>query len=155
MTKISHCFRVYSVPIAQSLFRHGCIDRKTGKLVMPNINSKFYPNFILGYIDGNGTLGLYYYRQNTSFSLSISGSPKLLSDMKIIIDNKFKTLGYLNKITHHGTVQTLKYQNKHITIQILDWLYGDSQESARMNRKYNYYLYMKYVYENYILKVPF
>lgn len=57
---ISRCssISIYSTKMVSDLIKHGCVNNKTFKIKMPNINIELYPSFIRGYFDGDGYVSL-------------------------------------------------------------------------------------------------
>jgi len=65
---------INSKKMSDDLIKIGCVERKSLILEPPIIDEKYIPDFIRGYIDGDGTIGLY----NNRFKLSILGTKEIL-----------------------------------------------------------------------------
>jgi DNA-binding transcriptional regulator WhiA len=61
---------VYSNIMVNKLFELGCVNNKTQKIRLPNLNKDLMPHFIRGYFDGDGSISKVKNRTN-SFTVSI------------------------------------------------------------------------------------
>jgi len=69
--------RVCRKKIVQDLARHGVVPRKSAILVFPDIHEKYYGDFIRGFFDGDGSLGIqkskyYNYRNGRRKRLTVN-----------------------------------------------------------------------------------
>lgn len=123
-----------------SLIHHGIVPRKSYCLEFPkDLSSEFYPSFLRGYMDGDGTIAKTEKRvrfiSTESFCLSVQ---KILKDTlninSHIIHEKRDSKGITCTLGIAGGIQTKKF---------LDWIYKDA--TIYLKRKYEIY---KLVYCN-------
>lgn len=120
----------------ESLNNKGCTPRKSLTLMFPNLNIfndlKLINHFIRGYVDGDGSLGIYNNRE----SLSILGTESFL----IKIQELLKIDGYIrNKSTENFKNEAfeLKYSSLKAR-KVARILYENS--NIYLERKYNIYI---------------
>jgi len=77
---------VYSNLIVNKLFELGCVNNKTQKIRLPNLNESLMNHFIRGYFDGDGSISKVKNRPN-SFVVSICSNKNFNEDI-------IKFLGY-------------------------------------------------------------
>ena len=122
--------------IHKDLIKWGCVPQKTLVIdKIPNIPRDFISHFIRGYFDGDGSL---HYLQNTdNFRISFtSGSKKFLEDIQKELNVMHLSLGH-----SEGTnTYQLQISGRKQVEKILNYLYQDSTEDTRLDRKYNSYL---------------
>lgn len=129
-------FAVKDKQISKDLIKWGCVPNKTLLIEkIPNIPRDYISHFIRGYFDGDGSL--YYLKGTSNYRMSfVSGAEKFLQDIQ-------KELEVSNLTLSHA-IDTNTYQlqisGKHRLIKILNYLYSDSTESTRLDRKYKTYL---------------
>lgn len=71
---------ITSAKICQDLKNNFNItDRKSLTLIHPNLTTDLSDSFIVGYIDGDGTIGLYNSKKQKSLSLSLLGTTDMCS----------------------------------------------------------------------------
>lgn len=124
--------------LCDQLISHGCVPNKTRVLRLPKLEKNLYRHFIRGFFDGDGCLQLQDKIYHCRFDLTCA-SLKFLEQLRPIITEHAKTNGYLGKETKYD-VWHLNYSG-HQVIQILDWLYTDS--NFYLNRKYVKYQILK------------
>lgn len=102
-----------------------------------NIPQEYLHHFIRGYIDGDGSIGWHKFNNKPRLNIC-SGSEQFL---QWIVDNIKK-----NTTTGDPSVRSVKNKNLYVVefvgnqvYNILDWLYKDSTEKTRLQRKYNIY----------------
>lgn len=122
--------------IHKDLIKWGCVPQKTLVIdKIPNIPRDFISHFIRGYFDGDGSL---HYLQNTdNFRISFtSGSKKFLEDIQKELNVIHLSLGH-----SEGTnTYQLQISGRKQVEKILNYLYQNSTEDTRLDRKYNSYL---------------
>lgn len=118
-----------------TLNTYGCVPNKSLILKFPNLDifqeKSLVYDFIRGYVDGDGSLGVY----NNKESLSILGTKEFLTSLRLIL----KIEGYLrNKSTvnHENKAFELKYSSSQARL-IARKLYEN--KSVYLERKYNIY----------------
>ena len=124
--------RISSNKIVEDLISHGCVPRKTFTIDKPNIDKKFYKDFIRGYYDGDGN---FFYSEKTKVSVVtiVCASEKF---RKFLIE-------IISKIPNIGTIHEspekyfLKIVNIFGIVNFLDYVYKDSK--IHLNRKKEYY----------------
>lgn len=104
-----------------------------------NLPVEFYNHFIRGYFDGDGCI-----TRTTCPSISILGTHPFLDTVRnIFFDTLSIKLKSKNLITpihkNEGNVYSIHYSGKN-AFKILDWLYTDSVEATRLDRKYKRYI---------------
>jgi len=77
---------VYSNSLVNKLFELGCVNNKTQKIRLPNLNDNLMNHFIRGYFDGDGSISKVKNRPN-SFVVSICSNKNFNEDI-------IKFLGY-------------------------------------------------------------
>jgi hypothetical protein len=71
---------VYSNKIVNRLFELGCVNNKTQKIRLPNLDNQLMNHFIRGYFDGDGSISKVKNRPN-SFSVSICSNKNFNNDV--------------------------------------------------------------------------
>jgi len=134
------CLRVCSKEIVADLNRLGLNGNKTFDFNWINgIEDKYVSHFIRGMFDGDGCIHI-----NTikgSHEASIVGTYRATENIK----NKYnlfsgKASGHLSK---KGNVQSIVFNGRYNALAFLDWIYTDSTQSTRLERKYELYLKLK------------
>ena len=129
---------VSSQTSCNNLIKQGCFINKTKVIRLAKLKEDLYKHFIRGFFDGDGCLQLQDKIYHCRFDLA-SASKEFLEDVRPIITTHAKTNGYLGKETNYD-VWHLNYSG-HQVVQILDWLYKDS--NYYLIRKYNKYQILK------------
>lgn len=132
--KQSYILQVSSKYLCNKLSKWGCIPNKARFIRLPKINPPLISHFIRGFFDGDGCLQLndkiYHCRLDI-----VSASKEFLEDLRPIIAEHGKTIGYLGKEKKYD-VWHLNFSG-HQVLSILEWLYKDA--TVYMQRKYNKY----------------
>lgn len=112
----------------------GCIPQKSLLLSkIPNIPRDFVSHFIRGYFDGDGSL--HYLKGTDNYRISFVGTKNFLMDVqKELMTNVSLCFG------SSGQSYTLQISGWKRVERILNYLYKDSTENTRLNRKYSTYL---------------
>jgi len=135
---------IVSKNIINSLKRMGISYRKSLTLKFPSISNEFNKSLILGYFDGDGSLG--YNKKTKDYLISICGTNCFLKTMKEHIEKNVKIKGHIYK---HSNIKKLCISGNRQVYKFLTWLYND--EPFKMNRKYIKYLKLKkYINRNLI-----
>lgn len=124
--------RINSSEMVRDLINQGCLPRKTFIIDKPNIDEKYYKDFIRGYYDGDGN---FFYSEDTKLSVItiVCASKKLRT---FFIDR-------LSKISNIGNIHeddlryTIKITNIVGIIEFLSYIYDDSK--VELTRKKEYY----------------
>lgn len=128
--------QISSKTLAEDLSKYGVVPRKSLIVYYPEISSKFDSHAIRGLFDADGCI---YLSKTNSLCWSICGTEHLLLKIQDIIVSELglnrtklyrsKTKNYCN-LQYGGNIQVPK---------IMNWLYKDSNESIRLNRKHEKY----------------
>lgn len=134
--------KIYNRIFCQHLINKGIIPRKTGKEIMPIIDSKYKKDFIRGFIDGDGWIGKDYPQVgycSSSFELVIAITKYLREELKIDLgiqkqkgvyvvktSSKKKVFRILNHLYYNNCIALDRKQSLAITTKqfILDDLTG-------------------------------
>lgn len=132
-------FSVRNRHIWEQLYNKGCVPNKTLILKFPNkevfAEESLIKHFIRGYMDGDGSLGLYERKSGQMFSLSMAGTEEFLEGVRHYL-NESGTLrnascnAYVSKvfILHYSALKARRVSRK---------LYENA--SVYLARKYNIY----------------
>ena len=128
-------FSIKDKQLHADLCKWGCVPNKTFLInKIPNIPRDYVSHFLRGYFDGDGSL--HYLKSTNNFRISFTcGSVEFLEDIQ-------KELGTSLSIRNEkGTNSNyLQISGRHQVERILNYLYKDSTESTRLDRKYDLYL---------------
>lgn len=115
------------------LIKWGCVPQKSLKLdTLPLIENNLMSHFIRGYFDGDGSL--HYVKANSSFRVSFSGTEKFLSNIKKVLGKE-----HLKLTLQEKRVPQLQIIGNKQVKEVLNYLYKNSCEANRLNRKYQIY----------------
>lgn len=132
------CISFGTKEMRKDLNELGFDNRKTASLKFPNIDKKYYLDFIRGYCDGDGS---FTKDKNNRYSFSLEGTKSFLIYIKEFFekeyDIKFSTNLY-KRFNTESCCYTLRATGKNNVIKILDLLYNKS--NLYLDRKYNKYL---------------
>lgn len=133
--KTLYMFSIKDKQLHADLCKWGCVPNKTFLInKIPNIPRDYVSHFLRGYFDGDGSL--HYLKSTNNFRISFTcGSVEFLEDIQ-------KELGTSLSIRNEkGTNSNyLQISGRHQVERILNYLYKDSTESTRLDRKYDLYL---------------
>lgn len=129
-------FSIKDKQLHSDLIKWGCIPNKTFLInKIPNIPKDYISHFIRGYFDGDGSL--HWLQGTNNYRISFTcGSKNFLQDI-------LKELGLFNiSIQKQNSSNTYQVQiaGRHQVEKILNYLYKDSTERMRLDRKYESYL---------------
>lgn len=132
--KLLHQFSIKDKQLHSDLISWGCVPQKTLKInKIPNIPRDYISHFIRGYFDGDGSL--HYLQGTNNFRISFtSGSSDFLNDIQ-------KELNINVSLSNNGlNAYQLQISGRKQVERILNYMYNDSDESIRLDRKYKTYL---------------
>ena len=112
----------------------GLSQRKSRRLKNLNIPTKFFPDFLRGLFDGDGTFDKFWHPESRFPQIRvkfISGSPIFLKWLQKKINHRLKTRGY---ITNKGSVENLEYA-KEDSFKLLKLMYY-SDNNVYLFRKF-------------------
>lgn len=83
--------RFTSAPVCTALANYGIVNGKTKTFTLPDIPTEFMSSFIRGYIDGDGSIGVYHVGKSKNFLiLSVVGNDWLVRDFaQLVPSNNF------------------------------------------------------------------
>ncbi|MFJ8069994.1 LAGLIDADG family homing endonuclease [Peribacillus sp. NPDC096447] len=135
----SYCYiSIRNDKLCDDLIKLGVVTRKTyidNSPVFSKIPKKYHSHFVRGYFDGDGTVGVYYDKSHNSYRFLFS----ILCQNKGIlqsIKSCFDEVGVISNIQANKTHYKLNVGNKRSMVALFDYLYKDSDNNNRMNRKY-------------------
>jgi hypothetical protein len=123
-TSLCSTLSIYNTKIVSDLFKLGCLNNKTFKIRMPNIEDEFIRHFIRGYFDGDGCISLS--KKSNSANCLITSNFDFLSDLLTILN-----FGKLNK---RGNIFDLVFYSKKNIKNFYELLYNNS--TIFLERKY-------------------
>lgn len=124
--------RVSSNKLIEDLINQGCTPRKTFTINKPNIDKKFYKDFIRGYYDGDGN---FFYSEITKMSVvTIVCASEKFREFLIEVISEIPNIG---KIREDKEKYNIKIVNIVGIVSFLDYVYKES--NIHLNRKKEYY----------------
>lgn len=135
---------ISSDSIYDNLLKYGVYEHKTNILESPNIDEQFYPSFILGYFDGDGSIFLNK-AKFPFYSINIVGTDNILTFIhNYFLNNKLvdKNIN-IEKRKENQTVSYIRYGGNILVEKILDNLYTNINSDLPLKRKYNLYIKCK------------
>jgi hypothetical protein len=134
------CLTVCSKEIVTDLNNLGLSGNKTFDFDWINgMEDKYVSHFVRGMFDGDGCI--YINEKKGNFETTIIGTDKLTENIK----NKYDLFSkkYSGHLAKRGKVQSLDFNGKYNALAFLDWIYTDSTQFTRLERKYELYLKLK------------
>lgn len=114
---------IYNTEIVQDLFDKGCINNKTQKIRLPNIEDNLMRHFIRGYFDGDGSISNSKNRPN-SYSLTVVSNKYFNENLIDYIKRKLDISYYF--ITEKDNFTILHITRRKDVLKMRDYLYEDS-----------------------------
>ena len=133
----SSSISITSRKMALDLSKYGVIPHKTFCTIFPDIDKRFYPDFIRGVFDGDGSLVV---RKNGRRDFCICGTYELLNSIKQILVKELNVKDI--KVSKEDTIYTMRWGSKTDIIKICDWIYS-TDSSLYLKRKKEIYLSIK------------
>lgn len=132
--KILYQFTIKDKQLHTDLIKWGCIPQKSLVIEkIPNIPRDYVSHFIRGYFDGDGSL--HYLKGTNNYRISFVGTQKFLTEIQKELQTNV-SLQYGNA----GKAYTLQIAGRKQVERILKYIYQDSTEQTRLDRKYQTYL---------------
>lgn len=130
--------KLYSKYLCTKLTELGCPRAKSLILKYPNfLNYDLNNHFIRGLFDGDGCLTKRI--ANKEWKFSIASTIECLNNIKYIFSN-LKINSYIRHISKIGNNSyELEVSGNAQIHRLMDWIYGESNESCRLDRKYDKY----------------
>jgi hypothetical protein len=108
---------IYNTKIINDLIKLGCVQNKTQKIRLPNLNNGFINHFIRGYFDGDGCIHKQKNLPN-SFAISIVSNNDFIED---IIE--YLKMGHIYKQKNYSTLYITKIDD---VKKFKDFIYENS-----------------------------
>lgn len=123
------------------LIKLGCTPKKSLTLSFPTteqLPKEFIRHFIRGYVDGDGSFGLYKTKNTYNCIFSLLGTKSFLEDLLKVSNIPF--IKFYQDSRHSIITKSISYSGN-FCYQILEYLYNDS--SIFLDRKYEIFLNIK------------
>lgn len=125
-------FAIKDKQLHQDLIKWGCVPQKSLKIEkIPNIPRDYVSHFLRGYFDGDGSL--HYLKGTNNYRISFVGTKSFLMDIQ-------KELGTNVSLGTTGQAYQLQISGRKQVNRILLYLYNNSSENMRLDRKYSIFL---------------
>ena len=132
--KTLYQFSIKDKQLHQDLIKWGCIPQKSLLInKIPNIPRDYVSHFLRGYFDGNGSL--HYLRGTNNYRISFVGTKDFLNDIQKELQTNVSLQSNIA-----GKAYVLQIAGRRQIERILNYLYNNSKENNRLNRKYQKYL---------------
>lgn len=126
--------RIYSKHFCHNMTKLGCVRAKSLIVKYPDILNKYDSHFIRGLFDGDGCLT----RSGREWKWSIVSTKECLSEIKTRVNVDLN----ISKISDKNTYVLITGGNRKVK-KICEWMYEESDELIRLDRKYEKYLKLK------------
>lgn len=132
--KTLYQFSIKDKQLHQDLIKWGCIPQKSLLInKIPNIPRDYVSHFLRGYFDGDGSL--HYLQGANNYRISFIGTKDFLNDIQKELQTNVSLQSNIA-----GKAYVLQIAGRKQIERILNYLYNNSKESNRLNRKYQKYL---------------
>lgn len=132
--KTLYQFSIRDKQLHQDLIKWGCIPQKSLLInKIPNIPRDYISHFLRGYFDGDGSL--YYLQGTNNYRISFIGTKDFLNDIQKELQTNVSLQSNIA-----GKAYVLQIAGRRQVERILNYLYNNSKENNRLNRKYQKYL---------------
>ena len=132
--KTLYQFSIKDKQLHQDLIKWGCIPQKSLLInKIPNIPRDYVSHFLRGYFDGDGSL--HYLRGTNNYRISFVGTKDFLNDIQKELQTNVSLQSNIA-----GKAYVLQIAGRKQVERILNYLYDNSKENNRLNRKYQKYL---------------
>ena len=132
--KTLYQFSIKDKQLHQDLIKWGCIPQKSLLInKIPNIPRDYVSHFLRGYFDGDGSL--HYLRGTNNYRISFVGTKDFLNDIQKELQTNVSLQSNIA-----GKAYVLQIAGRRQIERILNYLYNNSKENNRLNRKYQKYL---------------
>lgn len=130
----SSVLRVHSKDMYYDLIDSNVIENKSNSDAIPNVEDRFYRDFLRGYFDGDGSIYLEGSRGNGQCHITCASEHILNSIKEKLMEFKINTGGIYKE---HNTKYRLYINKKEDVKSFLDFLYKDAD--IYLDRKYQLY----------------
>ena len=132
--KTLYQFSIRDKQLHQDLIKWGCIPQKSLLInKIPNIPRDYVSHFLRGQFDGDGSL--HYLRGTNNYRISFVGTKDFLNDIQKELQTNVSLQSNIA-----GKAYVLQIAGRRQIERILNYLYNNSKENNRLNRKYQKYL---------------
>ena len=132
--KTLYQFSIKDKQLHQDLIKWGCIPQKSLLInKIPNIPRDYVSHFLRGYFDGDGSL--HYLQSTNNYRISFIGTKDFLNDIQKELQTNVSLQSNIA-----GKAYILQIAGRKQVERILNYLYNNSKENNRLNRKYQKYL---------------
>jgi len=129
----SHSFQITSISIVSELIKIGVTPNKTLTLGWPKISPLLSNHFMRGYIDGDGSVGIYKRGGGTYLSLSYVGTEEFVKSSILFLPvNKY----HLRKVKRCKNLYQIYFNGQAAEI-MCKWLWIDSKYKSYKYDIYN------------------
>lgn len=127
--------------MANDLSKYGIVPRKSVEYYPGpvDIYGEFLPEFFRGWFDGDGTICESFSNKNSKLATLYTGIACSKPAYPWIVENIFNILDITHKIHERDNHMTITL-NTNKSIKLLNWMYADSEEATRLDRKYDLYV---------------
>lgn len=127
--------RIYNRTLVDSLYKAGIPkENKTFDCKMPYIPEKYMWDFIRGAFEGDGSIGRY----KSGLAVNICGASK---EFMLSINKFLNEHGVETRVTYkRGNFYTVHASGMGSALRWLYFMYANTDDSIRMNRKFNKYI---------------
>lgn len=133
--KTLYQFSIKDAQLHSDLEKWGCVPQKSLKIEkIPNIPRDFISHFIRGYFDGDGSL--HFLQGTNNFRISFVGTKSFLQD----IQKELNIIHLAQQQQQGNNSYYIQIMGRKQIVPILNYLYTDSTDSIRLDRKYKKYL---------------
>jgi hypothetical protein len=130
---------ITSPVLRDGLLKQGITERKTDTCKFPEIPEAYMRHFMRGYVDGDGSFGLYHHGGRGRYNLSICASPEFAEGMRkvfSVVSNAPSGI-YKRRKESKSRVISLRYSGKAVC-DLLHYLYKGA--TIYLERKRDNYL---------------
>jgi hypothetical protein len=149
--KKSYSIQIYSPKIINELSKYGIVPVKSLIYNIPDLSEEtkdfysFLEDFLRGYIDGDGCVGIYFSGTTYSLLISLVGTENFIKKINSLVPIQ----GRVNKIKKARNCWELRWYGEK-AIKIGEWIYKNDIYKSDKEKKYEYFLknffpkYIKY-----------
>jgi len=113
---------IYNTEIVQDLFDKGCVNNKTQKIRLPEINDNLMKHFIRGYFDGDGSISSNKKFTN-NYTISMVSNKIFIKEIKKYLEEKIIIEPTIYDYENYSTITISKIED---VITTYNYLYEES-----------------------------
>jgi len=114
-----HYIRVSSSQMVSDMSAYGIVPAKTLTYSMPDIPAEFSADFMRGYIDGDGSIGVYEVNNYPALVLSLVGTKSFVDSVKEIVPAKAS-------LSDKGSIWDIRWYGRN-AVDACEWVYGNDE----------------------------